>query len=397
MDKILIVDDDPIDRTLLREILSGSSVEYEMFEAESGREGLKIIEGKQKPDLVLLDIRMEGITGFDVLKELDFDKDREHIPVLLVSAFTNEDDRLKGLELGATDFISKPLIAEEVLARVAVQIHIKRLIENMKWVAQKTNEGIKVLYEELKRKNEELQKLDQLKSDFVSTVSHELRTPLAITTEGISLMIDEIPGEINDKQRKILSTSKDNIDRLARIIDDLLDISKIEAGKIELKLKAHDIRQVLHDFIDSYQRVVKRKDIKLNLFLPEGPVELNFDKDKILQIVSNLVNNAFKFTPEGGTVDVKLEPREKDVLFCVKDSGIGIDKDDMEKLFRKFQQFSRKAGPGIKGTGLGLSISRALVLLHQGDIWAESEPEQGTSFYFTIPKRIIEKEGGQNG
>lgn len=392
MDKILIVDDDPIDRTLLREILSGSSMEYEMFEAESGREGLKIIEGKQKPDLVLLDIRMEGITGFDVLKELDFDKDKEHIPVLLVSAFTNEDDRLKGLDLGATDFISKPLIAEEVLARVAVQIHIKRLIENMKWVAQKTNEGIKVLYEELKRKNEELQKLDQLKSDFVSTVSHELRTPLAITTEGISLMIDEIPGEINDKQRKILSTSKDNIDRLARIIDDLLDISKIEAGKIELKLKTHDIRQVLHDFIDSYQRVVKRKDINLNLFLPESPVELNFDKDKILQIVSNLVNNAFKFTPEGGTVDVRLDPREKDVLFCVKDSGIGIDKEDMEKLFRKFQQFSRKAGPGIKGTGLGLSISRALVQLHQGDIWAESEPEQGTSFYFTIPRNIIEKE-----
>lgn len=335
---------------------------------------------------------MEGITGFDVLKELDFDKDKEHIPVLLVSAFTNEDDRLKGLDLGATDFISKPLIAEEVLARVAVQIHIKRLIENMKWVAQKTNEGIKVLYEELKRKNEELQKLDQLKSDFVSTVSHELRTPLAITTEGISLMIDEIPGEINDKQRKILSTSKDNIDRLARIIDDLLDISKIEAGKIELKLKTHDIRQVLHDFIDSYQRVVKRKDINLNLFLPESPVELNFDKDKILQIVSNLVNNAFKFTPEGGTVDVRLDPREKDVLFCVKDSGIGIDKEDMEKLFRKFQQFSRKAGPGIKGTGLGLSISRALVQLHQGDIWAESEPEQGTSFYFTIPRNIIEKE-----
>ncbi len=238
---------------------------------------------------------------------------------------------------------------------------------------------------ELERKNKELKKLDRLKSDFVSVVSHELRTPLSIIKEGISLVLDGITGVINPKQEKILSVSKDNIDRLARIIDNLLDISKIESGKIELKNKLNDINDLVRKVAATFASKIADRELKLELNLPDGKLNILMDEDRIYEVLTNLVGNALKFTKKGFII-IEVMDKGKEIECVVADSGIGIDSSNISKLFDKFTQFDRIDEGMEKGTGLGLSIAKGLVELHGGKIWVESEFGKGAKFHFTLPK-----------
>ncbi len=262
---------------------------------------------------------------------------------------------------------------------------LKKDIADREWGLKKTNESIRILYKDLEEKNADLKKLDQLKSDFVSTVSHELRTPLSITTEGINLILDGVTGPISEMQKDLLLTSKESLDRLKMIINDLLDISKIEAGKIEIRKGFADLKEILQKLTDSYKRVLLTKKQEIKVILPQEKVLLFIDGDKIIQVVTNLLNNAHKFTPEGGLIEVTLSVEPKQVCCKVKDNGVGISKEDLPKLFGKFEQFGRTHGSGIKGTGLGLAISKSLIELHGGKIWAESRTNEGTTFQFTLP------------
>lgn len=244
----------------------------------------------------------------------------------------------------------------------------------------------KKMTEELKQKNIALEKLDQLKSDFVSTVSHELRTPLSITKEGISLILDGVTGSINPNQEKVLITSRNNIDRLARIINSLLDISKIEAGNVELKKKNVNLGVLIKNVFATFENMAAQKELEMRLNLPkERGQDLYVDEDKIVQVFTNLIGNAIKFT-EKGYIEVSLAPRENAVEVTVSDTGVGISAEDLPKVFNKFLQFGRTAGGGEKGTGLGLSIAKGLIELHGGKIRVESELGKGTKFIFTLPK-----------
>ncbi|MFC1674552.1 ATP-binding protein [Candidatus Omnitrophota bacterium] len=261
----------------------------------------------------------------------------------------------------------------------------RRELENQTLGLKKANAGIRLLNKELEGKNKQLRKIDELKSEFISVVSHELRTPLAITKEGISLILDGVPGEVNEKQQNILSTARSSIDRLARIINDLLDVSKIEAGRIELERDMADLKELLRVVILSFDVRFKQKGIRLRSNLPLNPVVVFIDKDRIVQVLTNLLSNAMKFTKEG-YVEVSLQDAPGEVTCSVVDSGIGISKEDIPKLFGKFQQFGRTAGPGEKGTGLGLSISKGIIQMHGGKIQAESELGKGTKISFTLSK-----------
>lgn len=285
--------------------------------------------------------------------------------------------------LGSIIDMEDPLSENRIL-REQIQ-KLQKDIADREWGLKKTNESIRILYKDLEEKNAELKKLDQLKSDFVSTVSHELRTPLSITTEGISLILDGLAGPINDMQKDLLQTSKESLDRLKTIINDLLDISKIEAGKIEIRKGFVDLKEILQKLTDSYKRVLLTKRQEIKVTLPQEKVLLFIDGDKIIQVVTNLLNNAHKFTPEGGLVEVTLAVEPKQVRFKVRDNGVGISQEDIPKLFGKFEQFGRTHGSGIKGTGLGLAISKALIGLHGGKIWAESKINEGATFQFTLP------------
>ncbi len=231
----------------------------------------------------------------------------------------------------------------------------------------------------------EQKKLDRLKDEFISTVSHELRTPLSITKEGVSLVLDGIPGVINEKQRQILDAVRNNIDRLARIINELLDISKIEAGKVEVKRESVNIADLINSIISLFSFKAKEKNLQIKVNLPPQGINISVDADKIRQVFSNLIDNAIKFT-QRGFVEISAQEKDNFVECTVQDTGVGISQEDFPKIFEKFQQFGRAAGPGEKGTGLGLSIAKAIIELHGGKISVESQEGKGTKFIFTLPR-----------
>jgi PAS domain S-box-containing protein len=279
-------------------------------------------------------------------------------------------------------------VAEDITERKEAERRLKEAkdeLEIQAWGLKKTNQAIKLLYKELEKTNRELQKLDQLKSDFVSTVSHELRTPLSIMREGISLVLDEIPGKINDQQKKFLNIAQANIDRLSRVINDLLDISKLEAGRIELRKQSVNINTLVEHVVSSYDSKALQKGIELKLSLPQEALNVYGDADRITQVFTNLIYNAIKFTREG-FIEVAVRDRNDEVECSVIDTGIGISKDNLSKVFGKFQQFGRTQGAGEQGTGLGLAITKGIVELHKGKIWVDSDLGKGTKFIFTLPK-----------
>ncbi len=245
---------------------------------------------------------------------------------------------------------------------------------------------------------------DQLKSDFVSSVSHELRTPLTALEEGLSLVLDGVVGKIDDDARNFLIIAKNNADRLRALINDLLDISKLEAGKMLLHRSACDLPTLVVGLMDTFQFLVRKKQICFNTeFDPDLPLALA-DKNRILQVLVNLVGNAVKFVPVQGKISVHMKLWEQSglgplapyILVEVIDNGQGIPEDELPRIFDKFYQAGRTVGPGIKGTGLGLSIARHIVELHKGKIWVKSKAAQGATFMFTLPVYSQELEFFEN-
>jgi signal transduction histidine kinase len=247
------------------------------------------------------------------------------------------------------------------------------------------------IQESLKETNKRLEELGQMKNDFLSTVSHELRTPIAIMKEGVSLCMDERVGALNPVQNKLLADVVQNIDRLNRLVTDLLDLSKIEAGKLKLRRSAFDFNQTADKIGQLYLSRAEQQKIRLEVRTPATPVSIFADEDKITQIFDNLLSNAMRFTPPGGHIRITVDDRPDCVECHVSDTGVGISEENQKKLFSKFEQFGRVNGPGYKGTGLGLSICKGLVEKHQGKIWLESQSGKGSTFFFTLKKAPFPK------
>lgn len=227
--------------------------------------------------------------------------------------------------------------------------------------------------------------IDRMKTEFISIVSHELRTPLSIIKDGIGLVLDKTLGDINEKQERFLSVADNNIDRLSSVINNLLDISIIEAGKIELKKSSVNLQNLIKGIASTFSRPANDKGLNLTVDLPEKQIDIYADSEKIIQIFTNLISNSLKFS-EKGYIKISIRDIGNKVECCVADTGIGIAGEDLSKVFGKFHQFNRVPGSGEKGTGLGLAITKVLVELHGGKIWIESQLGKGTKIYFTFQK-----------
>jgi signal transduction histidine kinase len=258
-------------------------------------------------------------------------------------------------------------------------------LEIQKWGLVKTNEAIKVLYKELEKKNKELHKLDDLKSEFINTVSHELRTPLTTIREVVAQILEGILGQTTPEQREFLSICLEDVDRLKRIIDNLLDIAKLEAGGFKLKKEEVDIIDLAKGVIAIFSPKATSMNLEIKGDFPSEKAIGYADKDRIIQVFTNLVGNALKFCDKGYIL-ISVVDKPEHIECCVYDTGKGISEDDLPKIFSKFQQFNRADGPGEKGTGLGLSISKSIIELHNGKIWVESKLNEWTKFTFTLPK-----------
>lgn len=243
----------------------------------------------------------------------------------------------------------------------------------------------------LLKTNRELREYTRLKNDFVITVSHELRTPLAIFKNITSNMLAGVLGTLKNKQREALETANVEIDRLAKIINDFLDVSKLEAGKIKLSPLLVDIRTIIADAAKLSRPLAKSKNIELITRVPQDELIINADYEKIIQVITNLLDNAIKFVPNcAGCIIIGLKDLGEDVEISVEDNGYGIEADDISKVFNKFVQVTKQVGPGAHGTGLGLAVCKELVELHGGRIWVENTPEGGANFCFTLPKKLHE-------
>ncbi len=235
-------------------------------------------------------------------------------------------------------------------------------------------------------------RIEQMKNEFIFSVSHELKTPLAIIKEAVSLVMDEIPGKVVEAQRDVLVMAEANTLRLSKIIDSLLDISRLEAGKVQLNTQVVEINELITETVSDFKYRAEPKGISLDYEIPPVKVDISCDPDRIRQVLVNFLSNALKFTPRGGRTKVICNEEEDEVIVLVEDTGIGILKENIPKLFNRFVQINRELGPGEKGTGLGLAISKELVELHKGRIWAESKINKGSKFYFSLPKSNSEKE-----
>lgn len=232
--------------------------------------------------------------------------------------------------------------------------------------------------------------IDRMKTEFISTVSHELRTPLTVIREGVNLVLDRVLGPVTDDQNEFLGIALKDIDRLGRIIDNLLDISKIEAGKIDLKRSFFNLTDAADQVLSAFAARAKGKGLELRKQYSSADLPLYADKDRLVEVFTNLVGNAMKFT-EKGFIEISLKEEPSSILCSVRDSGRGISQEDMKRVFGKFEQLGERPHGGERGTGLGLSIAKGIVELHRGRIWVESTYGEGTVFFFRLPRQTPEE------
>jgi signal transduction histidine kinase/DNA-binding response OmpR family regulator len=224
----------------------------------------------------------------------------------------------------------------------------------------------------------------EMKSQFISTVSHELRTPLTCIKEGVSIVLDGVVGEINEKQKNFLDLTSRNISRLAMLINDVLDFQRLDAGKMKLNLQENNVRQIAEETYETMMLSAKNKKLEFSLELDENLPKVTLDGERIIQVLTNLVGNAIKFTPQGGCVRLGFQRQNDELVIRISDTGVGIPKEDLPKIFEQFYRVQRQ-GEEIKGTGLGLAIVKKIVLLHGGRIEVESEPNRGSTFSVFLP------------
>ena len=236
-----------------------------------------------------------------------------------------------------------------------------------------------------------LKELDRMKSEFISMVSHELRTPLASIMGYTEMLLTEEPGPLTPTQKEFLEISYQSSERLLHIVEELLDVSRIETGRIKLKLERLRMEELVADIVEAMRPAAESKGLSLSLEV-RGPIPpLEGDRARLEQVMNNLLSNAIKFTPEGGEVWVRLTREDNQIEVAVADTGIGIAPEEMPRLFGKFFRASSAVERSIRGTGLGLFITKSIVELHGGKIWAESELGKGSTFHFTLPLKRAER------
>lgn len=251
------------------------------------------------------------------------------------------------------------------------------------------------MFTQLMDMNTQLMEMDQIKAEFISTVSHELRTPLTTVKESVSLLADGIMGAVSDKQQHVLKVSKSNIDRLARLIEDLLNMSRLESGKIDIfKLDTH-ISSMLEKAIMAVKSLADQREQNISVSIAEGIDVMSLDEDRIIQVLINLLSNSMKYSPLKSEIKLTVESTVDYMIFRIGDQGLGIDAKQHDRLFKRFSQIDRKDGSGAQGTGLGLAISKELVEMHGGKIWLEaSSPGKGSVFAFRLPREEMEEKNG---
>ncbi|PIE36508.1 hybrid sensor histidine kinase/response regulator [candidate division KSB3 bacterium] len=370
-DTILIVDDNLTNLQVLLNFLHDSG--FETLVAQNGEGALRQVKYAQ-PDIILLDVMMPGLNGFDTCRLLKERPDTRDTPIIFMTALSEVIDKVEGFESGGVDYITKPFEHEDVLARLNVHLTIRRL--------QRELEEKNTL---LEHKNAQLLELNASKDKFFSIIAHDLKAPFsallgltrAVTEDGIRFSEDEIYNVM-----QALQTSTEN---LYALLENLLAWSRIQSGMIDYRPWHMRLYEVIHENIDLFHLNAEQKQISFENDVSQKTM-VYADKDMIDTIVRNLISNALKFTHFGGTIRISAREEGQYIEIAVSDTGIGMSEDEVAKLFRIDVKYRNYGTDGEDGTGLGLILCKELVEKNNGTIWVESEPGHGSTFRFTLLK-----------
>ncbi|MBF0622628.1 MAG: response regulator [Magnetococcales bacterium] len=379
--RVLIVDDQRSNVDVLREILT----DYDRIIALGGVRALELARTEPQPDIILLDIMMPVIDGYEVCKQLKDDPATAGIPVIFVTAKKEVGDEARGFHLGGTDYITKPFNSEIVRQRIKNQLELKKHRDHLESLVARRTEQLVQARKEAEQGREAAEAGNLAKSRFLATMSHEIRTPM----NAILGMADAL-GEtsLNEEQRQFVTVFKRSGQGLLGLIDGILDLSKVESGKLELEQRPFRLSKLLQSTLDMMEVRAAEKGLKLSMVVDETlPKKGVGDPHRIQQIVVNLLFNAIKFTQRGSVI---LRARAchnhaESLRVEIEDTGIGIPEEKMENIFQDFAQVDASITRSHGGTGLGLAICKKLVDLMGGEIGVTSQIGKGSLFHVIIP------------
>ncbi len=378
---ILLIEDNP-DHALLAKKSLERSGEMNVLVSDTGTDGLMKLKSEHF-DLVISDYQLPDISGLELLRHA---KD-EHIasPFIILTGRGDEQTAVSAMRAGAYDYVIKDEAYLHILPRAA-----KEAIDRFQadGVQRKLEQIIFEKNKQLAQANKELLQLDELKTQFIASVTHEFRTPLNAARESLALIQEGMFGNDKKQQDHMFEIMIRNIERLGKLIDDLLDFSKLEAGKMRMEMEPCTVEDMVKETAETLGDLARSRKLMLEIGNLDVP-DVVCDRNRVIQVLTNLLGNAIKFTPPEGKIKIWADAvLDGKVKVSIQDSGKGIDPKMHMKIFEKFEQIGRSVpGSELKGTGLGLSICRHIIEKHGGSIWVESEINKGSTFMFTLPAK----------
>lgn len=373
---ILIIDDDKVDlMTYIRFLKENSTFNCKILTAESSKKGLALWK-ENIIDCILLDYNLPGKDGLEILKTIK-NSDNDYAAIIMITGFGNEHIAVKAMKAGAADYIIKDEVNDHILIttinNAMNQLKLKKHAE---------------MYRKLEIEKKLAEDQFQLKNEFLANMSHELRTPLNPIMGYAQLLYDESLGPITEEQKDAMATILESSNHLAKIIDNAIKITEFEMGKIILKPEEFKLAEPLQEVIDSLHTVADQKQIKIHCQIHKNISKVFLDRTRFQEIIYNYLSNALKFTPKSGQIHIRVKEESADQFRLeIEDSGIGIEPNNIEKLFITFQQLDASILKKYQGTGLGLSLTKHIADALGGYVGVTSTLGQGSIFYVVLPKK----------
>ncbi len=410
---ILYVEDNTANRILVRQVLEG--VGYTVLEAADGLTGIKMAQ-EIRPDLILMDINIPGMDGYEATTRIKSLPELNHIPIIALTAKVMAGDRERALTAGCNGYIAKPIDVDtlpnqvaEFLGGLRETITLEQESTYLREYSERLVDRLEKKVQELTQANEELAHTDAMKSRFIGLAAHELRTPLTAIHGYLSLLTttgSPFMAHADENTREIIEGIATGVDRLRGIVQDMLDVTRIEAGTLQLRYAPIGLLLILQRVRRDFKEIIARRNQTLLIGEVSHIPTMWADGERITQILRNLVSNAIKYTPDGGKIEINAEllggpetaaSEAKFVKITVSDTGIGIAPENQERIFENFYEVrdfelhsTSKTDFMGGGAGLGLAIARGVAQAHGGSLWAESEghdPERcpGSQFHLILP------------
>jgi two-component system sensor histidine kinase/response regulator len=379
---VLIVDDVSKNIQVLGSILRDEG--YKISFALNGKDALKKVEASP-PDLILLDVMMPEMDGYETCRRLRENESTIDIPVIFLTAKSDEESRIKGFEVGAQDYVTKPFNTPELLARVNTHLQLKKVRDEMIFVnKQLRQENIlrESILKELERSNKKLKESDDIKNEFISILSHDMGTPITVIKANLEMVEEIYFVSLDDNLKRILKSMERASEALERLRKDTLDLSRMDMGTMKMDVEEFDLGDLIMESVEGIRGPAAKK--KQSVYVEsEGPLPVKADRFKIRRVLTNFLSNAQRYSPEERNFGVIAENNNGEIIVEIRDTGRGIDPDELERIFERFY----RTGKRVEGsTGLGLAIVKGIIEAHGGRTWAESKGEgHGSSFFFTLP------------